>query len=43
MRKTIKENSKNYACSVVEIKGVFPIEEGQLYFGIKKPAKKKEW
>jgi len=26
MRKTIKENSKNYACSVVEIKGVFPIE-----------------
>ena len=26
MKKTIKENSKNYACSVVEIKDVFPIE-----------------
>ena len=28
---------------ILGTKGVFPIEEGQLYFGIKKPAKKKEW
>jgi len=26
MKITVKENSKNYACSVVEIKNLFPIE-----------------
>jgi hypothetical protein len=26
MRLEVKENSKNYACSVVEIKNLFPIE-----------------
>ena len=26
MKLTIQENSKNYACSVVEIKELFPIE-----------------
>ena len=37
------EATRDNKWRILGTKGAFPIEEGQLYFGTKKPTKKKEW